>query len=230
MGATLRSSLQLVALAGWVLLVLSTLPYFDFAADSIFFAERDPISETQRWQLSFYVHDSGGIVCLGLGPLLAWNLLTRRSRQLHRLLGWIYVFTVLGWAAPTGLYLSLHARGGLAGQFGFLLTDLLWILATWVGLGRLKRGQTREHAIWMLRSYALTLSAIFFRILHLVFFYAGLGDDWNYLASIWLSLALSLLAGERFGQPFHRFSSRPLVASALFPSQLPSTPTVGGTR
>jgi hypothetical protein len=48
----------------------------------------------------------------------------------------------------------------------------------------------------MVRSYALALSAVFFRLFHVSFYVVGMADEPNYILSLWLSLAASLVAGE----------------------------------
>jgi hypothetical protein len=61
----------------------------------------------------------------------------------------------------------------------------------------------------MARSYALALSAVFFRVLQLGLHFAGVDDaDTNYVASLWLSLIASVVAGEVLAR------SRPVASPA----------------
>jgi hypothetical protein len=50
----------------------------------------------------------------------------------------------------------------------------------------------------MIRSYSLALSAVSFRVFQTALFRAGMADEPNYILSLWLSLAASLVAGEAF--------------------------------
>ena len=84
----------------------------------------------------------------------------------------------------------------MLGQLGFLVLGVAWILTTAIGVERIAHRRVAEHRVWMLRSYALTLSAVFFRSLQAVFYVAGVGDDVNYLVSLWSSLVVSLVVGE----------------------------------
>jgi hypothetical protein len=52
------------------------------------------------------------------------------------------------------------------------------------------------HRMWMIRSFALTASAVTFRIYHTLGYFAGLDADTNYVASLWLSLLGNVAATE----------------------------------
>jgi uncharacterized membrane protein len=128
-----------------------------------------------------------------MGPVLLWSGL---PRGFHRWLGKIYGLSVLGWAGPSGFYLSFHAKGGLAGQSCFLILTVLWWVTTALGVRAIRAKRLAEHRRWMLRSYAVALSAMTFRVFQVAFFHAGVGDDANYAVSLWLSLATSVASGE----------------------------------
>ena len=185
-----------LALCG--VIVIESLPYFTFRSDLDFLVEKAPVSSERVWRCCFYAHVFGGLVCLASAPFLFWNRLRERFPGLHRRLGRVYGVAVLGCAGPTGIYLALHAKGGFAGQAGFLLLGLLWWGATAQGVRSIVAGRAAAHRRWMIRSYALALSAVSFRVLHLGFFWAGMANDPNYVLSLWLSLATSLVGGEAF--------------------------------
>lgn len=181
-----------------VLLIANALPYFSFRQDLAFLAEKGPLVSESLWRTCFYGHVAGAIVCLAVAPFLFWDALRVRFPKLHRALGRVYGVSVLGWAGPTGLYLALHAKGGVAGRAAFLLLGLLWWLSTARGVQTIVAGRVAEHRRWMIRSYSLALSAVSFRVFHVAFFWAGMADEPNYAISLWLSLATSLVAGEAF--------------------------------
>ena len=81
----------------------------------------------------------------------------------------IYILTVLFVSAPTGFLMGLHANGGLASKASFVLLSTLWFITTLLALINAKRRKFIEHGEWMLYSYALTLSAITFRLIALGF-------------------------------------------------------------
>jgi len=186
--------LAAVALSG--LIIVNSLPYFSGRTALAFLEEKGPLAHDPVWRATFLGHLFGGIVCFLTAPLLFWNGLLVRFPKLHRWLGRVYGVAVLGWAGPTGLYLSFFAKGGLAGKSAFLVLGLLWWGATARGVQLIVAKRVAEHLRWMTRSYVIALSAVFFRLYHVVFFYAGLADDPNYGLSLWLSLATSLVVGE----------------------------------
>jgi len=69
--------------------------------------------------------------------------------------------------------MSFYANGGRVAQISFVTLTLCWILFTWIAFQRAKKGNYTSHVQWMLRSYALTLSAVTLR------FYAYLFDFFN---------------------------------------------------
>ena len=103
---------------------------------------------------------------------------------------------VLGWGGPAGIALAFGAKGGIAGKSGFLLLGVLWWSATCLGLRAILARRLAAHVAWMARSYAVATSALTFRIFHVGLYALGVPDGPNYIASIWLSLVVSLVAGE----------------------------------
>jgi len=178
------------------LIVVNSLPYFSSRTNLAFLVEKGTLASDPAWRLCFLGHVLGGIVCLVTAPFLFWTRLLRKAPRLHRVLGRVYGAMVLGCAAPAGLYLSAFAKGGVAGKAGFLVLGLLWWGATARGIQAIAARRAAEHRRWMVRSYALALSAVFFRLFHVGFYWAGLADEPNYVLSLWLSLAASLVAGE----------------------------------
>jgi uncharacterized membrane protein len=151
----------------------------------------------QPWWLStFYFHVIGASVCLIVGMPLMFPAWTARHPQWHRWLGYVYVNAVLWMAAPSGLVLSFTAKGGLLGTLGFGLAGLLWWYTTWSGYRAIRRGELITHIRAMIRSYSLALSAPAFRIIQIALYFGGLPDDVNYVASLWLSIAVSACLAE----------------------------------
>ena len=189
-----------ILIALGLLLIVNTVPYFSFRREFAFLEEKGPLVADPVWRRCFYGHLLGSVACLLLIPFLFWNRLLRRSPGLHRWLGRCYGVAVLGWAAPTGLYLAFHAKGGLPGKAAFLLLGVLWWATTARGVQTAVARRFDEHRRWMIRSAAIAGSAIYFRVFHLALFGLGLPDESNYALSLWLSAAASLIAGEAFGR------------------------------
>ena len=188
----------LIVLSWSLLIVLMSVPYYLPGIVPAFIAERPEVTNDPVWRAALLTHIVGGVICLLSGPLLVWNLVLRKSKRLHRWLGWIYVVAVLGWGGPTGIYLSLSAKGGAWGVAGFLVTGIAWIGVTAAGLQTIRAGKLTEHIRWMIRSYALTVSAVFFRLFYLAFYLSGASETPSYILSIWFSFLASIAVGEYF--------------------------------
>ncbi|MDF1667148.1 MAG: DUF2306 domain-containing protein [Planctomycetota bacterium] len=178
------------------LTIASTFHYYGPAENIGFFFDKGELSVTPLWRTAFYLHVSTSMLCLVCGPLLVSNLLLKKSKRVHRILGWAYVGTLFCWAAPSGLVLAIYAMGGLAGKLGFLTIWVLWIVTTAKGVQAVRRGQIDKHIVWMIRSYALTLSALSFRVFHLLLPYLEITDEASYIGAVWLSLLTSIIHGE----------------------------------
>lgn len=89
---------------------------------------------------------------------------TRLKSRYHKLVGRIYVFTILLLAAPSGLAMSFLAIGGLAGVINFLLLSVCWFVYTFMAYQAAGRRKFKTHARFMIGSYILTNSAILLRI------------------------------------------------------------------
>lgn len=194
-GAAWWLALTTVACGG---VLLSNSIYLDVGATPRFFLEKGDWAYAPWWRAAFYFHVVGASVCLAVGTLLMFPRWTRNYPAWHRALGYVYVNAVLWMAAPTGLALSLVAKGGLWGTIGFTLARILWWLTTWSGYRAIRRGDMTAHVRGMVRSYAWALSAPVFRIIQVALLLCGLDDASNYVLSLWLSIAASVWLAESF--------------------------------
>lgn len=197
-----------------LLLIAATASYFSFDFRFAFFLERPSLTADRVWSACFYVHVAGGMLCLATAPLLLWNGLAGGRRGLHRALGRVHAVAALGWVGPTGLYLAPFAKGGTPGQLGFLLLGLWFCATSALGIVAIRRGDLHAHVAWMVRSYALILSAVSFRVLHRALHEFGVEATTNYVASTWTSLVLAVVIGELAGRHLASIHGRPVVAPA----------------
>ncbi|MBL0146104.1 MAG: DUF2306 domain-containing protein [Chitinophagaceae bacterium] len=82
---------------------------------------------------------------------------------MHRGLGYVYVINILLVTGPAGLLMSFYANGGLSSRIAFVLLSFLWIFFTAFALFKAVQKDFATHRIYMIRSFALTLSAITLR-------------------------------------------------------------------
>lgn len=145
---------------------------------------------------AFYTHViTGGIVLImGVFQLNKWIRTSYPSW--HMFAGRLYFFVLLIFTAPSGLIMSFYANGGLMAKIGFALLALLWWFSTWNGFQLATRKQWSKHREFMLRSYALTFSAVTLRIYSFLFALAGFRGESAYMLIAWLSWVPSLVAIE----------------------------------
>ena len=178
---------------------INAVGYFSAGPTPSFLLEKGELRNHPLWTTAFYFHVAAAVVCLSVGPLLMVSRLVRskrwRGREIHTVLGYVYLNAVLWVAAPMGLIISPVSKGGALAAAGFIVTGILWWYTTWRGYTAIRGGDTRGHICFMVRSYAIALSAIAFRIIQ-VALSVVLDNYPNYIASVWLSLLVSVWLSE----------------------------------
>jgi len=123
--------------------------------------------------------------------------LLKHKPKLHRILGYTYVINVLMVTGPAGLLMSFYANGGISSRIGFVLLSVLWILFTAIALYKALKKKFRAHRIFMVRSFALTLSAVTLRIWKVLLAnYTDIPPLDRYRIIAWLGWTLNLLIAE----------------------------------
>ena len=179
-----------------LLLVYNTIPYFSFNPDFIFLEERAVLYEDAVWRACFYVHIFAGMFCITTALLQFSSYLLRKRRAIHVWAGKTYVLVVLILGAPTGLYMSFFAKGGFWERALFVFMAVSWFFFTLKGYEMIRKKNVLAHQFWMMRSYAMALTAVTFRIYHILFFYGGVEHLLNYEISLWISVLGNMLFAE----------------------------------
>lgn len=147
----------------FVLMVRITLPYFAFEDGVAFLRIKQWVIHNQVWKTAFYIHVITSCICLFAGFTQFSATLLKSQPGLHRAIGWTYIVTVVLLSGPSGLVMSLYANGGILSQIAFTSLSLLWIFFTFKAFSSVKARNFSEHRKYMIRSYALTLSAVTLR-------------------------------------------------------------------
>ncbi len=108
-------------------------------------------------------HFAGGAIALAVGAFGFNTTLRHRFLGVHRWLGRLYVMAVIVGGIASFL-LALRANGGLIAQWGFGVPAVCWLGSTLSAYFQIRGGNLNAHQNWMMRSYALTLSAVTLRI------------------------------------------------------------------
>ena len=97
--------------------------------------------------------------------------------------------------------LTVHGRTAedyFKGSALFVFMALYWFYTTIKGLQAVLRKEILMHKIWMIRSYSMAMTAVTFRIYHLLFYSIGWGHLENYEISLWISVLGNILFAECF--------------------------------
>lgn len=145
-------------------MVKLTIPYFSFETDVDFLLTKQSILYNKIWLYSFYIHIGSSPFVLASGAIQFNNYFLKNHKALHRTVGKGYVALVLLISAPSGLIMAFYANGGILAKSSFLIISILWWYFTWKSFIEIKQKNISAHQAFMIRSYALTLSAITLRI------------------------------------------------------------------
>ena len=179
-----------------VLLVYNTLPYFSFSKEFSFIEERSILFQSNFYNACFYIHIFAGAVCIITALIQFSRYILKKVTTLHRWSGKLYVFVVLFLGAPTGLYMSFFAKGSFWERALFMFMAVTWFFTTLYGLTTIHKRNVIAHKIWMMRSYAMAMTAVTFRIYHIVFYLLDWGHLENYELSLWISVIGNMLIAE----------------------------------
>jgi uncharacterized membrane protein len=113
----------------------------------------------------FIPHMVGGVLSFLSGPFQFSNRLRRRHLQFHRVLGRVYVVSVLV-AAPLAMILSNHRHDPRARYFivGIWCQAGTWLIVTLAAFVMARNGHIQQHREWMVRSYGVTLTFVATRV------------------------------------------------------------------
>jgi uncharacterized membrane protein len=140
-------------------------------------------------------HLTTGGIALAVGAFQFNSRLRNNRPAFHRLLGKIYVVTVLigGVAA---LLMAPFSSGGMAGHLGFGVLAVLWLITTTAAYWHARAANFDDHQRWMIRSYALCWAAVTLRIYLVIAGVAGGYDEQFYPVIAWLAWVPNLIVAE----------------------------------
>lgn len=180
----------------WLMLAI-TLQYWPIAPDVAFLRIKQDVVAIPYYLPAFFVHAFTALLVLPAGFTQFSAAFRRRWPSWHRRLGKVYLLVVLILAAPSGLLIGLHANGGWSSQWAFCLLAVLWFYFTWEAWRQARRRNWTAHRDFMIRGFALALSAITLRAwkyLLVALFHPHPMDVYRLVA--WLGWVLNLLVAE----------------------------------
>jgi Predicted membrane protein (DUF2306) len=192
-----------------VLFLLAALAYFSFLmlriiwayvpmhSDTAFLQLKQDYIDNTEWRIAFYIHVFTSMLVLLAGFTQFSNWFHKKYKSLHKKLGYVYVINILFVTGPASLLMGFYANGGLSSCIGFVLLAVLWILFTAIAVYKAIKKDFNAHRIFMIRSFALTLSAITLRIWKVLIAIAtDIPPMDRYRIIAWLGWGLNLLIAE----------------------------------
>ena len=162
-----------------------------------FLKEKQDYLHLPVWKAAFYIHVFTSLLALTAGFTQFSAGILARHRWLHRLLGRLYVIVVLLINVPAGLVMGIYANGGPSSKLAFLLLDALWFWFTLKAVLEARRGNIGKHRDYMMRSYALTLSALTLRTWKIILTNTtSLPPETIYMIDAWLGFMPNWLFAE----------------------------------
>lgn len=156
--------LLLLLLAFFSALMLGiTGQYLPVRLDAAFLQIKQEYIDIIPWRIAFFVHVFSSMFVLIAGFTQFSSYLLSHYKKLHRVIGKLYVVDVLFITGPASFIMALLANGGISSRIAFTTLAILWIATTAKAWQSAMKKQFTAHKEWMLRSYALTLSAVTLR-------------------------------------------------------------------
>jgi uncharacterized membrane protein len=145
------------------LLIVISLQYIPYNTDVAFLRIKQDVIDVPFYKLAFFTHVYTAVFVLPAGFTQFSGFIRKNFPRIHKYSGWVYAIVVICLAGPAGFYMGLFANGGLTSQVSFCLLAVLWIYFTGAALAKVIRGDVKSHRQFLIRSFALTLSAITLR-------------------------------------------------------------------
>ncbi len=171
--------------------------YSAFRDDTHFLHFKQEYIHDPVWKTAFYIHVFTAVLALMAGFTQFSPDLLKNHRSLHRVIGRIYAIVIIFINFPTGLILAVNANGLLPSRIAFTILDCLWLWFTVKAVLAARKGKLKIHRQFMIRSYALTFSAITLRTWKIILSHTVHPDPLTlYMIDAWMGFVPNLLFAE----------------------------------
>ena len=192
-----EASAYIILCVAIFLMIRTTLQYTTFEDDVAFLQFKQEYLHIHVWKIAFYIHVFTSVFCLAIGTTQFSKSIRTDYPKVHRVMGKIYVYNILIINFPAALIMGVYANGLLISKTAFLILDVLWFWYRVLAVIEIKNKNIIGHQNYMIRSFALTLSAITLRTWKLVlssFFI--IEPSLLYQIDAWLGFVPNLIVAE----------------------------------
>jgi len=202
-----RGFLRIIPWIIMTVLAFGTTLYFAVPYITFNNPDRIPLNPAAAWHFTILaIHATTGGLALFIGPFQFLNRLRVRYPAVHRIIGRVYMISVVI-GSLAAFYSAVVSLDGFVAQVGFFFVAILWLYSIVQAYKAIRRGNILLHRVWMVRNYALTFAAVILRI----WLYAGItylvithqlhGSPTltpAYASSVWVSWTVTLVFAEWF--------------------------------
>ncbi len=171
--------------------------YIPVKNDAGFLQLKQEYIHITEWRVAFFTHVFTSMLVLIAGFTQFSKKFLKQQPKLHRTVGYVYVINILMVTGPSGLLMSFYANGGVSSQTAFVLLSVFWMGFTAMALYKAIKKDFKAHRIFMIRSFALTLSAITLRCWKVLLVnFTDIQPMDRYRIIAWLGWTLNLIIAE----------------------------------
>ena len=197
-GYFIRYLFVYLALSVAIFLMLRVIvQYSSFRDDVGFLRFKQDYIHIPLWKTAFYIHVFSAILALMAGLTQFSGDFLRNNKKAHRIIGRIYAWDILVINFPAAMIMAFYANGLWPSRIAFFILDCLWFGFTYRAVWAARRGKIAEHRQFMIRSYALTFSAITLRTWKIILSRLFHIDPLPlYMIDAWMGFVPNLLIAE----------------------------------
>jgi Predicted membrane protein (DUF2306) len=178
-------------------MLLAIIQYSSFKTDIGFLQFKQDYLHIGIWKAAFYIHVFSSIFTLLAGFTQFSAYFLKHYRKWHKRIGRFYAYNILLVNFPSGMIMAVYANGHLPSKIAFVILDCLWFWFTLKGVLAIRKKDTRAHHRFMIRSYALTCSAITLRMWKIILLNTfDIDADTLYTIDAWMGFVPNLLFAE----------------------------------
>ena len=187
----------LVMCVATFLMLRMIIGYASFDTHYEFLSQKQEYIHIKEWLYAFYIHVFTSLFTLIAGFTQFSSYILVYHKKLHKAMGRLYVYAVLLINFPTGFIMAIYASGLWPSKLAFIILDSLWFLFTCKAFITAKQGDFMAHKQYMIRSYALTFSAITLRTWRIIISALIVINPLQlYMIDAWMGFVPNLLLAE----------------------------------
>jgi len=179
------------------LMLRMVIDYSSFRTDIHFLQFKQDYIYIPWWRMAFYTHVFSSVLALAAGFTQFSEYVLKYHRKVHRIIGKIYAVDILIINFPAAMIMAIYANGLLPSKTAFVILDCLWFYFTLRAVMAARQKRIQEHKEFMIRSFALTFSAITLRSWKIILLNSFHPDPLSlYMIDAWMGFVPNLLFAE----------------------------------